>query len=92
MVNNEVRASTTNVNMEVDVQLTGHWREDGNDSSENSVKQNFAPFNTGLALVESEVADVFALRPQMRVHIAPLVAYQMRANPDIPKDRNLVSF
>ncbi|RSL86997.1 hypothetical protein CDV31_016322 [Fusarium ambrosium] len=50
------------------------------------------PSNTGLALVKSEVADLFALRLQMRGPIAPLVAYQMRPNPDIPKDRNLVSF
>ncbi|RSL93128.1 hypothetical protein CEP52_013439 [Fusarium oligoseptatum] len=50
------------------------------------------PSNTGLALVKSEVADLFALRLQMRGPIAPVVAYQMRPNPDIPKDRNLVSF
>lgn len=45
-----------------------------------------------MALVESEVADVFALRLKLRGPIKPLVAYQMRPNPDIPKDRNLVSF
>ncbi|KAH7161676.1 hypothetical protein EDB81DRAFT_944310 [Dactylonectria macrodidyma] len=88
LVNNEVRTSTTNVNMEIGVQLTGVWKEDDKDSN----KETFEPSNTGLALVESEVADVFALRLQMRGPISPLVAYQMRPNPDIPKDRNLVSF
>ncbi|KAM7219919.1 hypothetical protein V8F06_004774 [Rhypophila decipiens] len=87
MVKNWVETSTTNVNMEMGVQLTGVWNEDDEDN-----KDTFMPSNTGLALVESEVADVFALRLQMRGPIAPLVAYQMRPNPDIPKDRNLVSF
>jgi hypothetical protein len=46
-----------------------------------------------MALIESEVADVFALRLKMRTGTAaPLVAYQVRPNPDIPKDRNLISF
>lgn len=89
-VNNEVRASTTNMNMEMGVQLTGLW--DPADDINKSNKEDFMPSNTGLALVESEVADVFALRLQMRGPITPLIAYQMRPNPDIPKDRNLVSF
>ena len=38
------------------------------------------------------MVDVFALRLKLRGPIKPLVAYQMRPNPDIPKDRNLVSF
>ncbi|KAI8290115.1 hypothetical protein K4K60_006862 [Colletotrichum sp. SAR11_57] len=88
MVNNEVHASTTNVNMEMGVQLTSIWK-DGDDAKK---QVGFKPSNTGLALIESEVADVFALRLQMRGSIAPVVAYQMRPNPDIPKDRNLVSF
>ncbi|KAH8729939.1 hypothetical protein BGZ61DRAFT_530066 [Ilyonectria robusta] len=88
LVNNEVRTSTTNVNMEMGMQLTGVWKED----DKNPAKETYEPSNTGLALVESEVADVFALRLQMRGPIAPLVAYQMRPNPNTPKDRNLVSF
>ncbi|KAI8253575.1 hypothetical protein K4K58_007098 [Colletotrichum sp. SAR11_239] len=88
MVNNEVHASSTNINMEMGVQLTSIWK-DGDDTKKQA---GFEPSNTGLALIESEVADVFALRLQMRGSIAPVVAYQMRPNPDIPKDRNLVSF
>lgn len=91
LVNNEVRASTTNVNMEMGVQLTGVWKEEQENTSKTD-QEEFEPSNTGLALVESEAADLFALRLQMRGPIAPLVAYQMRPNPDIPKDRNLVSF
>ncbi|KAI8296802.1 hypothetical protein K4K56_000074 [Colletotrichum sp. SAR 10_98] len=88
MVNNKVHASSTNINMEMGVQLTSIWK----DSDDTKKQAGFEPSNTGLALIESEVADVFALRLQMRGSIAPVVAYQMRPNPDIPKDRNLVSF
>ncbi|KAG8525628.1 uncharacterized protein KY384_009272 [Bacidia gigantensis] len=86
-VNNEVATATTNTNLEMRVELTGAWHE-----SENEATGNYEAANTGLALVESEVADVFALRLKTRGPVAPLVAYQMRPNPDIPKDRNLVSF
>ena len=47
------------------------------------------PDNTGMALVQSQTADVFALR---LVHTGALVAYQMRANPDIPRDWNVLTF
>ncbi|KAF9879435.1 hypothetical protein CkaCkLH20_02978 [Colletotrichum karsti] len=87
-VRNEVSTSTTNANMEMRVELTGAWDTDPKQPS----SKIFAAANTGLALVESEVADVFALRLQTRAPMAPLVAYQIRPNPDIPKDRNLVSF
>ncbi|KAF4908664.1 hypothetical protein CGCVW01_v012188 [Colletotrichum viniferum] len=90
-VNNEVNTSTTNSNLEMAVQLTSIWKESTGDDS-NTKSEGFAPSNAGLALVESEVADVFALRLQMRGSIAPVVAYQLRPNPDIPKDRNLISF
>ena len=39
--------------------------------------------------MQSETADVFALR---LVHTGALVSYQMRANPDIPKDWNILTF
>ena len=84
---NAVSSATTNSDMEMGVKLTGSWvsRKAGD-------AKKFQPSNSGLALVESEVADVFALRLKIRGSEAPLVAYQMRPNPDIPKDRNLVSF
>ena len=68
------------------MKLTGNWKKNPNGG------QSYESANTGLALVESEVADVFALRLKMRGAAAPLVAYQMRPNPDIPKDRTLISF
>lgn len=51
--------------------------------------RRFVPDNTGLALVQSETADVFALRLR---HNGALIAFQMRPNPDIPKDWNLIHF
>ena len=54
-----------------------------------SVGTRFVPDNTGFALVQSETADVFALR---LVHTGALIAYQMRPNPDIPKDWNILTF
>jgi hypothetical protein len=49
----------------------------------------YLPENSGLALVQSQTADVFALR---LVHTGALVSYQMRPNPDIPKDWNIITF
>jgi hypothetical protein len=52
-------------------------------------RRRFVPDNVGLALVKSETADVFALRLK---HNNALIAYQMRPNPDIPKDWNIIHF
>lgn len=88
-VNTSVSTATTNSDMEMSVELTGTWVPS---TDKPGVEEVYKPSNTGLALVESEVADVFALRLQTRGGNAPLVAYQMRPNPDIPRDKNLVSF
>ncbi|RMF63705.1 MAG: hypothetical protein D6742_16795, partial [Cyanobacteria bacterium J069] len=53
------------------------------------VGRRFIPENTGFALVQSQTADVFALRLK---HNSALVSYQMRPNPDIPPDRNIINF
>ncbi|MBE9112795.1 laminin G domain-containing protein [Nodosilinea sp. LEGE 07298] len=58
--------------------LQGHWNG-----------ERFVPQNVGFALVQSETADVFALRLK---HNHALVSYQMRPNPDIPKDFNILTF
>ncbi|MGB1016830.1 MAG: hypothetical protein ACPG4T_22005, partial [Nannocystaceae bacterium] len=47
------------------------------------------PSNVGFALVQSETADIFALR---LAHNQRLVSFRMLPNPDIPKDWNLISF
>jgi hypothetical protein len=54
--------------------------------------KKYEPLNVGQALVESEVADLFALRLKMRGPFEPLVAYQMHTRPDVPETRNLVLF
>ncbi|MDQ3813834.1 MAG: LamG domain-containing protein [Armatimonadota bacterium] len=53
------------------------------------IGRRFSPANVGFALVQSETADVFALRLE---HNGALVSYQMRPNPDIPKDWNIITF
>jgi hypothetical protein len=58
--------------------LQGHWNG-----------ERFVPQNVGFALVQSETADVFALRLK---HNHALVSYQMRPNPDIPRDFNILTF
>ncbi|MGH7594862.1 MAG: LamG-like jellyroll fold domain-containing protein [bacterium] len=51
--------------------------------------RRFMADNIGLALVQSETADVFALRLR---HNNALIAFQIRPNPDIPKDWNIINF
>ncbi|WXC47668.1 hypothetical protein QX201_007382 [Fusarium graminearum] len=85
-IDNEVSTTTSHNTIDVQSVLSGKWTKDANG------KERFEPNNTGIALVESEVADVFALRLKLQGPTKPLVAYQMRPNTDIPKDRNLVSF
>ena len=49
----------------------------------------FLPDNVGLALVESETADLYAMRLRSN---DTLVGYHLRPNPDIPADWNIVHF
>jgi hypothetical protein len=58
-------------------------------SAQEPFGRRFVPENVGLALVQSETADVFALRLR---HNGALIAFQMRPNPDIPKDWNIIHF
>jgi len=51
--------------------------------------RRFVPDNLGLALVQSETADVFALRLK---HNNALISFSLRPNPDIPKDWNIIHF
>ena len=54
-----------------------------------NIGPRWVPENQGMALVRSQTADVFALRLRAT---GALVAYQMRANPDIPVDWNILIF
>ena len=68
------------------LQLTGNKETT---PAHQQVGARFVPNNTGFALVQSQTADVFALR---LAHTGALVAYQMMPNPDIPKDCNIITF
>ncbi|KXK63691.1 hypothetical protein AWW66_01645 [Micromonospora rosaria] len=70
------------------VALSGAW-EDPNRPLNPAAGQRWIPANTGYALVQSETADVFALRLE---HTGALVAYRMMPNPDIPRDWNIIEF
>ncbi|MHC0431043.1 LamG domain-containing protein [Streptomyces sp. O3] len=68
--------------------LTGHT-EDPAKVLNAAIGRRYVPANTGLALVQSQTADVFALR---LAHTGALVAYRMLPNPDIPLDWNVIHF
>ncbi|MEZ4712461.1 MAG: LamG-like jellyroll fold domain-containing protein [Caldilineaceae bacterium] len=53
------------------------------------IGRRYVPDNVGFALVQSNTADVFALRLH---HTRALVSYQMQPNPDIPPDWNILTF
>ncbi len=68
--------------------LTGH-QEPATAVAFPALGPRWVPDNTGLALVQSQTADIYALR---LVHTGALIAYQMLPNPDIPRDWNLITF
>lgn len=70
------------------LRLTGNL-EDPTQLLNSVVGRRYVPANTGFALVQSETADIFALR---LAHTGALVAYRMSPNPDIPKDWNIITF
>ncbi|MEU3598821.1 LamG domain-containing protein [Streptomyces sp. NPDC006798] len=64
-------------------------REPENKILNTDIGRRYVPANNGYALVQSETADVYALR---LAHSGALVAYRIMPNPDIPKDWNIISF
>ncbi|WP_141722985.1 LamG domain-containing protein [Micromonospora matsumotoense] len=70
------------------VALSGAW-EIPDRPLNPAVGQRWIPANTGYALVQSDTADIFALRLE---HTGALVAYRMMPNPDIPRDWNIIEF
>lgn len=70
------------------VELAGSW-EDPLRPLNPALGRRYAPANMGFALVQSQTADVFALR---LAHNGALVAYRIQPNPDIPKDWNVIPF
>ncbi|MEU1283600.1 LamG-like jellyroll fold domain-containing protein [Kitasatospora sp. NPDC005856] len=70
------------------VELSGSW-EDPRKPLNAALGRRYVPANTGFALVQSQTADVFALR---LAHSGALVSYRIQPNPDIPKDWNVIPF
>ncbi len=68
--------------------LGGNWA-DPTKPLNRALRRRFIPANVGLALVQSETADVYAMRLE---HNGALVAFRFRPNPDIPKDWNIIPF
>jgi hypothetical protein len=77
-----------NVTKSTKVSLGGNWEDPANQLNQ-AMRRRYQPANVGFALVQSETADVFALRLS---HNLALVSYQFRPNPDIPKDWNIIPF
>ncbi|MFF4223390.1 LamG-like jellyroll fold domain-containing protein [Streptomyces abikoensis] len=77
-----------NTSRAMKVDLSGSW-EDPTKPLNATLGRRYVPVNTGFALVQSQTADVFALR---LAHSGALVAYRIQPNPDIPKDWNVVPF
>lgn len=72
------------------VTLAGGWEDaDGAKHVNPSVGRRWVPANTGFAVVQSETADMYALR---LTHSGAVVAYRMLPSPDIPRDWNLIPF
>lgn len=69
-------------------QVEGLW-EDPRNLFNPAIGRRWVPNNFGFALVQSQTADIFALR---LVHNNALVAYRILPNPDIPADWNIIPF
>ena len=80
--------ASRNVTKNTQVSLGGNW-EDPTNKLNPTVGRRFQPSNMGFALVQSETADLFALRME---HNNALVCFRMLPNPDIPKDWNIIPF
>jgi len=77
-----------NVSRNMRASLRGYW-EDRDNPLNLRLGPRYVPNNRGFALVQSETADVYALR---LAHNHALISYQFQPNPDIPKDWNIISF
>ncbi len=81
-------AQSTDTERTTSVSLAGYW-EDPAHLLNPALGRRYLPANVGMALVQSQTADIFALR---LAHTGALVAYRMRASPDIPRDWNILTF
>ncbi|VXD10616.1 hypothetical protein, Concanavalin A-like lectin/glucanases superfamily motives [Planktothrix serta PCC 8927] len=81
-------SSGKNVSKNTKVKALGCWESDHHVLN-TAIGQRFVFNNTGFALVQSDTADIFALRME---HNNVLIAFRFQPNPDIPKDWNLIPF
>jgi hypothetical protein len=70
------------------MKLRGRWQNPDEDFTLLQDRR-FLPDNTGMALVQSQTADVFALRLKSN---NALISYQMQPNQDISQDWNIITF
>ncbi|MGW2397388.1 LamG-like jellyroll fold domain-containing protein [Kitasatospora sp. NPDC001664] len=83
-------AEGVNTERSTSIGLSGGWETDDPTQQIHAAGgRRFLPANTGYALVQSETADVFALRV---AHSGAVVAYRMLPNRDIPRDWNMIPF
>ncbi|AFY70334.1 hypothetical protein Pse7367_2066 [Thalassoporum mexicanum PCC 7367] len=86
----EQQGSGINVSRNASVSLGGNWGTTDIDLRLNKeLPRRYLTANVGFAIVESETADLFAIR---MAHNRALVAFRILPNPDIPKDTNIISF
>lgn len=79
---------STNVSKMTSISLSGSFEDPANRLNQ-AMPRRYQPSNVGFALVESETADLYAVR---MAHNRALVAFRMVPNPDIPKDTNIIPF
>ncbi|TAF50112.1 MAG: hypothetical protein EAZ61_13285, partial [Oscillatoriales cyanobacterium] len=77
-----------NITKTSQLKALGAWEKIGSEIN-SYVGRRYIPANVGLALVQSDTMDVFALR---LAHNNALVSYRYLPNPDIPKDWNIITF
>ena len=88
--NEQSFGTSINRSRNLSVALGGTWESPDRDKQLNpDVGRRLVPGNMGFALVQSETADVFAMR---LAHNNALVSFRMQPNPDIPKDWNIIPF
>ncbi len=86
----ETFGSGQNVSTKMSAAIGGNWDvPDPAKWANPELTRRFIPANMGFALVESETADIYALR---LAHNGALVAFRILPNPDIPKDTNIIPF
>lgn len=88
----ETQGHGINTSRNTTVALSGDWEDPERPQIQAAYEafgRRYIPANVGFAIVQSETADVFALR---LAHNLALVSYRIRPNRDIPRDVNLIPF